>query len=146
MFKDWTVASNLTIGSGSPQTPSYTASVQGTGVTGSLRPDFTGAPIYAAPAGYYLNRAAYRVPAAGQWGNAGRNTITGPSQFSLNANMVRTFRMGDRYNMDLNVSATNVLNHVTFGGWNTSISNGQFGLPTGPNGMRSIQTSLRLRF
>ena len=146
MFKDWTVASALVIGSGTPLTPGYTASVAGTGVTGSLRPDLTGAPIYAAPAGLHLNPAAYRVPAAGQWGNAGRNTITGPSQFSLNANMVRTFRMGDRYNMDVNVTAQNVLNHVTFGSWNTSISNGQFGLPTGANGMRSIQTSLRLRF
>jgi hypothetical protein len=146
MFKDWTVGSALTIGSGTPLNPGYTASVAGTGVTGSLRPDLTGAPIYAAPAGLFLNPAAFRIPAAGQWGNAGRNTITGPSQFSLNANMVRTFRLGDRYNMDLNVSATNVLNHVTFANWTTSISSGQFGLPAGPNAMRSIQTSLRLRF
>jgi hypothetical protein len=146
MFKDWTVASQLTIGSGTPLTPGYIASVSGTGVTGSLRPDFTGASIYAAPPGLFLNPAAYRVPAAGQWGNAGRNTITGPSQFSLNANMVRTFRMGDRYNMDVSVAAQNVLNHVTLANWNTSISSGQFGLPTGANGMRSIQTTLRLRF
>ena len=146
MFKDWTVASALVIGSGTPLTPSYIATVQGTGVTGTLRPDFTGASIYAAPNGLHLNPAAYRTPAAGQWGNAGRNTITGPSQFSLNANMVRTFRLGDRYNMDLNLNATNVLNHVTLAGWNTSISNQQFGQPTGATGMRSIQTSLVLRF
>ena len=146
MFKDWTVASNLTIGSGSPLTPTYSGSVLGTGVTGSLRPDFTGASIYAAPAGLHLNPAAYRVPAVGQWGNAGRNTITGPSQFSLNANMVRTFRMGDRYNMDVNVAAQNLLNRVTISSWNTLISSGQFGLPTSANGMRSIQTTLRLRF
>jgi len=146
MFKDWTVASQLTIGSGTPLTPGYIASVSGTGVTGSLRPDFTGAPIYAAPAGLFLNPAAYRLPAVGQWGNAGRNSITGPSQFSLNASMVRTFRVGDRYNMDINVSAQNVLNHVTFTNWNTNITNAQFGLPVGPSQMRVIQTSARLRF
>ena len=83
---------------------------------------------------------------AGQWGNAGRNSITGPSQFALNASLGRTFPWRDRYSIDLRVDATNMLNHVTFKTWNTIISSAQFGLPATVNPMRAVQTTLRLRF
>ena len=73
LFKEWTFASQMTVGSGLPLTPIYLAPVTGTGVTGNLRPDITGASVNAAPPGLSLNPAAYRVPASGQWGNAGRN-------------------------------------------------------------------------
>ncbi len=146
LFKEWTLASQLTVGSGLPQTPVYIAPVRGTGVTGTLRPDVTGAPVYAAPAGLFLNPEAFRAPAAGQWGNAGRNSITGPSQFILNASLGRTIPLKDRYNLDLRFDAANVLNHVTFQSWDTRVSSAQFGLPSRANAMRSIQTTLRLRF
>jgi hypothetical protein len=146
LFKEWTVASQLTMGSGLPQTPIYFAAVRGTGVTGNLRPDVTGVSIHDAPPGLFLNPAAFSVPAAGQWGNAGRNSITGPSQFTLNASLGRSFPWRDRYNIDVRLDATNVLNHVTFRNWNTTVTNAQFGLPVSPNAMRSIQTTARLRF
>jgi hypothetical protein len=146
LLREWTFASQLTVGSGQPQTPVYLAAVRGTGVTGSLRPNLTGASVDEAPAGLFVNPAAFAVPAAGQWGNAGRNTITGPSQFLLNASLGRSFPWGDRYGVDLRFDATNVLNHVTYQGWITNITSAQFGLPSRANAMRSIQTTLRLRF
>jgi trimeric autotransporter adhesin len=139
------VATQITAGSGLPLTPVYFAAVPGTGVTGSYRPDYTGAPLYAAPPGLFLNPAAVRTPAAGQWGDAGRNSITGPAQFSLNASLARTFRLSDRLNMDLRLDSVNALNHVTFQSWNTTV-NPQFGLPTAANAMRTVQLYLRLRF
>jgi hypothetical protein len=145
-LKEWTVASQLNVGSGLPQTPLYFAAVPGTGVTGTLRPDVTGASVEAAPPGLFLNPAAFRTPAAGQWGNAGRNSIVGPRQFVLNASLGRSFRLNDRYNVDLRVDATNVLNHVTFKNWNTTVTSAQFGLPSRVDPMRSVQTTLRLRF
>ena len=118
----------------------------GTGVTGSIRANYTGADPYAAPAGLHLNPAAYAAPAPGQWGNAGRNTITGPAQFSLNASASRTFRWGDHLNADLRVDATNALNHPVFPSWNTVITSAQFGLPNPAGQMRTLQTTLRVRF
>ena len=44
--------------------------VQGTGVTGPIRPDYTGKSVYDAPSGLFLNPAAYAAPAPGKWGNA----------------------------------------------------------------------------
>jgi hypothetical protein len=146
LLKEWTFATEITAGSGLPQTPVYLAPVQGTGVTGTIRPDYTGQPLYASPAGFYLNPAAYSTPVPGQWGNAGRNSITGPAQFTLNASFGRTFRVSDRFNLDFRVDSTNVLNHVTFTTWNTTINSTQFGLPAAANAMRSLQTTLRLRF
>lgn len=146
LFKEWTFLSQINVGSGLPLTPLYPEPVTGTGVTGPVRPNYTGAPLYTASGGLFLNPQAYTAPLAGEWGDAGRNSITGPVQFSLNASMGRTFRWGDRFNIDLLVASTNPLNHVTWASWVTTIDNAQFGLPTGANAMRSLQTTLRLRF
>ncbi len=146
LFKEWTLFTKITVGSGLPQTPIYLAAVPGTGVTGPIRPDRTGAPIYGGAPGYFLNAAAYTAPLSGQWGNAGRNSIIGPAQFSLNASAGRTFRLHGRYNLDLRVDSTNLLNHVTYTTWNSTVTSPQFGLPIAANAMRSMQTTLRLRF
>jgi hypothetical protein len=145
LLKGWTITSQLTTGSGLPLTPYYLATTPGTGFTGAIRASLSGAPTDA-PDGYYLNPSAYTTPASGQWGNAGRNSGTGPMQFGLNAGITRTFPWSSRLNMDFRIDATNVLNHVTYSSVNTLVSSPQFGLPSAASQMRRIQTSLRLRF
>jgi trimeric autotransporter adhesin len=145
LFKGWTVTSQLTTGSGLPITPVYLVPVPGTGVTGTVRASLTGAPLDA-PAGYYLNPAAYAPPAPGQWGNAGRNSVTGPAQFNLAAAVARTFQWTERLSLDWRIDASNVLNRETYTGVNTIIGGPQFGLPSQSNTPRKIQSTLRLRF
>lgn len=144
LVRDWTLASQYTVGSGLPLTPVYFAPVAGTGVTGSVRPNYTGAPQFLADG--RLNPAAYAIPAAGSWGNAGRNTITGPKQLSVNASLGRTFRSAERVNFDFRIDASNVLNNVTYPSWNTVLGSAQFGLPLVANPMRTLQTAFRVRF
>jgi hypothetical protein len=127
-------------------TPIYPGASGRTGFTGQLRPNYTGAPLYAAPTGQFLNPDAYSAPLPGQWGDAGRNSITGPYQFSLNASLGRTFRLNDRLNIDWRFDATNALNHVTFPTWGTTVGGAQFGLPINANQMRRMVGNLRLRF
>lgn len=146
LFRGWASEFQLNIGSGLPLTPVYFAAVKGTGVTGNMRPDVTGASITDAPPGLFLNPAAYRLPAEGQWGNAGRNSITGPLQFSLNSSLVRNFLWRDRYSCELRIDAMNLLNHVTVTSWNTMVGSAQFGLPAAADTMRTIQITLRFRF
>ncbi len=138
LFKEWTFASQITAGSGLPETPIYLAPVEGTGVTGTIRPDYLG--------GYFLDRASYAAPLAGQWGSAGRDTITGPAQFGLNASLGRVFRLSNRLNLETRVDSTNALNHVTYTAWNTVVNSTQFGLAAAANAMRSMQVTARLRF
>jgi hypothetical protein len=145
-FKEWTVATNVNAGTGLPLSPVYSATTAGSGVNQNLRPDFTGLSVNSAPAGLFLNPAAYTAPAPGTWGNAGRDSITGPSQFSMNMTMLRTFRMTDRMSLDVQATASNLLNHVTYPSWNTTLGSLQFGLPTTANAMRSMSTNVRLRF
>jgi hypothetical protein len=146
-IKDWTFSSGLNVASGTPLTPIYSQIVVGTGVSGSIRPDYTSAPLYSPPIGHFLNPAAVAKPAAGHWGNAGRNSIVGPERFGLNASMSRTFRFSDRVSADFRLDAANVLNHVTFSSWNTNASSSQFGLPpSSANQMRTVQSTLRVRF
>jgi hypothetical protein len=138
LLKEWTIATQITAGTGLPLTPRYVAAVQGTGVTDSIRPDYIGGPA--------LSPSSYAAPAPGQWGNAGRNSITGPPQFTITASLGRTFRVTDRINVDLRVDASNPLNYVTYPSWNTVVNSAQFGLPMTANQMRMLQTTLRMRF
>lgn len=155
VLKEWTALGTIVAGTGLPETPVYLEAVHGTGFTGSIRPDRTSAPIYAGVPGHHLDAAAYTAPQAGQWGDAGRDSITGPSQFTLNASLARTFRLDKRYTLDVRVDSTNLLNHVVFTSWNTTLNptagsqiaaNPIFGLPTSANAMRSLLTTVRLRF
>jgi trimeric autotransporter adhesin len=146
LFKEWTFYTTITAGTGLPLTPTYFAPAEGSGTAGALRPDYTGAPVYAAPPGLSLNPAAYAAPLPGEWGTAGRDSITGPAQFTLNASMARVFRLNDRFNLDLRVDSTNTLNHVTYPSWNTQFGNSQFGLPASANAMRALVTTVRVRF
>ncbi len=146
LLKEWTVLTEVVTGTGLPQTPVYLAAVPGTGFTGTIRPNPTGEPIYASHANVHLNGAAYTAPLIGEWGTAGRNSITGPGQFTLDTSLARTFRPSGRFFLDARIDATNLLNHAVFTGWNTTVNSTQFGLPLAANPMRSIETTLRLRF
>jgi hypothetical protein len=155
-YKEWTLLTNISVGSGLPETPIVPGIVPGTGDSGIVRAALTGQPIYSSSTpGVYLNANAFTTPQSGQWGNARRDSITGPNQFSLGASLARTFRLHDRYTLDAHIDANNVLNHVTFSSFNTSVSgfnssglpnNPLFGTHAGPNGMRSVSITMRLRF
>ena len=146
LFKDWMFTGQVTTGSGLPFTPIYFAPVGGTGIIGATRPSLTGIDPDDAPDGYYANREAFQPPAPGEWGTAGRNSLTGPAPFSLNAAVARTFRISERISMDWRIDAFNVLNRVTYATVNPLITSPQFGLPTRTNDMRRLRSSLRLRF
>jgi hypothetical protein len=149
LLKDWTLTNAISVGSGMPLTPTVggvSSTTTGTGITDSLRANATGLPVNAAMSGQPFNYLAFAIPAPGQWGNAGRDTITGPTQFSLNGSAGRTFRVTERKSIDLRFDATNALNHVTFARFNTTIGSNNLGLLSNPSNMRSMTATLRFRF
>lgn len=154
VYKEWTFVNSITYGTGLPQTAFINEEIPGTGFTGILRPNTTGASVNNAPIGAFVNLGAFALPAAGQFGNAARNSITGPAQFSLNATLARSFHLKDRYSLSVEFDANNLLNHATYTSWFTNISalgvdptfNPLFGTAAGVNQMRTIKTIARLRF
>ncbi len=145
VYKEWTINTQINVGSGLPETPINSA-VLVSGYSAFVRPDVTGAPLYNAPAGRFVNPAAFAAAPTGQFGDARRDAIIGPNQFSLNATMLRTFRMTPKLNLDVTIAATNALNHVTFTNLYTGITSTQFGLPSAANPMRVLQATFRLRY
>jgi hypothetical protein len=149
LLKDWTFQNGITLRTGSPLTAisgGNRATTTGTGITGSVRADATGLPLSPATPGDGFNLSAFAAPAAGLWGDAGRDTIPGPLVFSLNGSLSRVFRIGERRSIDLRFDATNALNHPTITGWGTTINNSTFGLPTAASAMRKMTANLRFRF
>ena len=156
LYKEWTIQNVITWGTGLPLTPLINEIVPGTGFSGTLRPDIVpGTSIYATGSpSQFLNINAFALPPSGQFGTAGRDSITGPDQFSLNASMARSFHLKDRYSLSVEFDANNFLNHVTYTSYITNISqlgttaalNPAFGTAAGTNSMRKIVSIVRLRF
>jgi hypothetical protein len=149
LLRDWTVMNSLMIRTGMPLTATAggTRSIAGgTGVSGSVRADATGLPIDATSTSPYFNTAAFAQPAAGSWGDAGRNTIPGPTTFSLNASLGRSFHVSERSSIELRMEANNVLNRVTITGFGTTVGSSTFGVASSAAAMRKMTASLRFRF
>ena len=136
----------FTVGTGFPETPIFPAAVPGTGWIGPLRPGPDRRSSLWRPEWRASQCVRIHPPAAGAWGNAGRNSITGPNTFSLDGAMQRTFRPNKHFYLDARIDATNLLNHPVFTGWNTVVQSTQFGLPQSVNQMRSMQATMRVRF
>ena len=145
IVKGWTIASDVTAGSSLPLTPIYLAAIRGSGFVG-VRPDFTGAPIDAAPEGAYANASAFTAPVAGAWGTAGRNSMRGAPQFRADLSVARLFAWGDRRSVESRVDVTNVFNVVTFASVYTTVGSPAFGFPSVANPMRKTLLTIRVRF
>jgi hypothetical protein len=148
LLQDWTISGSVNAASGHPFTARVLGNLTntgGTGAVGSGRADATGIPE-ASGSGYF-NVLAFTVPTGGGFGDAGRNTIIGPGTFSMNLGISRSFRLGDdRRRLEFRVDSTNFTNHVNITGIGTVVNAVDYGLATAAGGMRSITTSLRLRF
>jgi len=154
-YKEWTVRTSIKVASGLPETPIVPVTVVGATYSGIIRADYVGGPIHLKSPGRFLNPNAFQAPQSGQWGTARRDSITGPNQFSMDASMQRDFRLPGRYSLSAQVDASNILNHVAYSSWNTTLpvplpvgtgSISQFGAPTGTNSMRTMSITMRLRF
>lgn len=147
ILKGWTFQSNISAGSGLPFSPVYSLPTPVTGTSGTLRPEYIGGDIYQHAAGRFLNSQAFAAPPPGQWGDAGRDSLTGPNQFTMNGSMARSFQ--DKYTVTVN--ASNVLNHPVFSAWNSTFNpllpnGGQFGLLQPPGSMRQLTATFRWTF
>ncbi len=148
LLKDWTLTGNVSFSSGTPLTARVLgnlADTSGTGAVGAGRADATGLPINGG-GGDFFNLAAFTIPPSGRFGDAGRNTINGPAQFSLNAGLGRSFSLSERRRLEFRLDANNVLNHVNITGIGTVVNALTYGLPLSAGGMRTVTGTVRFRF
>ncbi len=147
LLKDWQISGSITAQTGNPLTARVlgnTAQLAQTGGTGSERADATGEPIESGSGFFNLN--AFTVVPAGQYGNAGRNTIPGPGTFALNTALARSFTFAERRRLEFRVESNNVLNHVNYTSLYTVVNAVNYGLPSAAGQMRTLDAVVRFRF
>jgi hypothetical protein len=144
IVRGWQMNGNLTATSGSTFTATVSGDPSGTGIPGQARAQATGLPVTNGSG--YFNPAAFVIPATGTYGDAGRNTIPGIPNFTMNASVTRTFRFQERHRLTLSINSSNPLNHVNVTGIGTVIGSLTEGLPQSAGGMRTLTIQTRFNF
>jgi outer membrane receptor protein involved in Fe transport len=146
----WMWNGNVTIQSGPP----FTARVVGdfadvaSGVNGTLRANMTGQPVNLSdptPAEWF-NTKAFTKPSPGTFGDAGRNTITGPGSVLVNMGLVRNVSLAAHRIFSLRIQANNVFNTPQFTAIDTVVNSPTLGQVVSAGQMRTVQLQARLRF
>jgi hypothetical protein len=81
-----------------------------------------------------------------EFGNLGKNVISGPGFWNLDASLFRNFQMGERYRLQFRAEAFSIANTPQWNNPNTDINSSNFGKITGAGGARSIQLGAKLMF
>jgi hypothetical protein len=156
----WSLSNIFTAASGSPFNVTDGSDVSLSGVSAD-RPNLVGNPWVAgtvaanptcvAPATIgtlrgFFNPCAFALQPAGTFGNEGRNILFGPGHYNLDSAIWRSFRIREKYDLNLRGEAFNILNHAWWGNPSAALS-GTPGLITAAgNSQRILQVAMKLVF
>jgi len=126
-------------------------------INSGQRPDcVAGVPLYPAEqtVQHWLNSAAFAMPAAGTWGNCGRNLVRAPGIWQMDTALQKRVPLNERVAVSFRGEVFNVFNRAQYGSPIVSLPSGNFGLitgafnstPTGTGTPRDIELMLRLDF
>jgi hypothetical protein len=147
---DWSLTGSIHYASGFPLTPRVvgaSADVQAGGY-GALRPDLAGEPVHLSQptAERFFNTGAFTAPLAGRYGDAGRNIIIGPSSFTFDAGLAKSFTIAERHNLLFQAKVTNLLNRPRFTRVDANLNSLSYGQITGVGEMRTVQIGFQYSF
>jgi hypothetical protein len=140
----WQVNGIMTLQSGQPFTP-HTTTFDPYRNESFNRPDVAGDPNANVPSGLAFNPAAFRLPAPGTFGNAGRNIIRGDGFHTVDLSLFKNFAISETWRLQFRAEAVNSFNHVNYQGpiVNLNATPGAFIAAAPP---RIIQFGLKLSF
>ena len=152
----WQANGIYTFHTGLPSTATLTSGLasQEVNTGGSDRPNQIAAaalPSSQRSLAEYFNTAAFAaLPAASYvFGNAGRDTIRGPSFSNLDCSLFKNFEIKERYKLQVRGEFFNVANHPNYGQPGTSFGTATFGtitsLASNAN-MRQVQLGAKILF
>jgi hypothetical protein len=156
MFGGWRIATLGILHTGIANTVFIGTNTYGNSNFTNQRPNWVGgAPLYPEhqTVNNFLNSAPYGMPAAGTFGNLGRNTINGPSFVQLDLSFLKTFTFKESRTLEYRFEIFNVPNHPNFGQPNTTYGTANFGRifdtfgrTLGIGTSRQIQMALKFNF
>jgi hypothetical protein len=120
LVSGWQLNTIVNLQSGFPFTPILGFNQSRDGDTGNPdRPDMapgrTLQGIYLRTPEHWVDATAFTLPAAGTFGNAGRNILIGPGLADLDLSMFKTTRLTERSSLQFRAEAFNLLNHTNLG-------------------------------
>jgi hypothetical protein len=158
-FSGWQLGGIGTAKTGLPLnvTITRTASTLPDQLNSSQRPNYVaGQPLYPSDQTpqNWLNAAAFVLPAAGTWGNAGRDLVRAPGIWQLDLSLQKRFQIREHASISFRAEAFNIFNRAQYGSPVVSLPGANFGLiqssynsnPTGSGTPREIQLMLRVDF
>ena len=157
----WRVSTLMTIMSGLPM--AFTANGTSLAAPGNTQTPDLVAPVTishnvgAYPNNPWFSTSSFAAPTApGAFGTVGRNYLSGPNFFDLDATLAKSIRFTERYNMEIRLEAFGVTNTPQFFFTsNGGTSNGttyspdpksSFGHITSATGGRTLQLGLKFNF
>jgi hypothetical protein len=147
LLRSWILAGNITAMSGLPYTARVLGNLSdsgGSGNFGASRADATGLGVTGGTG--LFNKAAFAPPSQGAFGNAGRDTIPGPSRFSMNLSITRSFHATERHHIEMRIEGANITNTAIFTNFGTVLNALNYGLPVATLPMRTFKATLRYKF
>ncbi len=94
----------------------------------------------------YFNTAAFTAPAAGTFGDSGRNNLRMPGTRNWDMSLSKRVPIAETKNIQLRGDFFNILNHLSYNSVQTTLGNAAFGSINGADPARAIQLALRLEF
>jgi hypothetical protein len=155
ILSGWRVSSFLTLMTGLPLY--FTASSTSLQAPGNTQTPDLVAPVKIlhgiGPLNPWFTTSSFAAPAANTFGNVGRNFLSGPGFFDLDASLSKSIRFTERYNLDLRLEAFGVTNTPQFffasnGGTaaGTTLGSTSFGQITSATGGRQLQLGVKFNF
>ncbi len=144
----WQFNGALSVYSGTPMTFSYSATSLNT-PGNSQRANITG-PISVlgniGPGQKWFDTAPFSIPAAATFGNAGRNTMSGPGYWNLDLSLSKKFYFTERFKAEMRAEAFNLTNTPHFNNPSASLDSTAFGTVTSAFGERQVQLGVKFLF
>jgi len=143
----WQVSSITYLRTGTPFSPSFTATQ--TGWRGGRPNRVAGADLYPAEKtmSQWFSPAAFSVPALFTFGNASRNLLYGPGDIVIDVSVLKDFRFYERFVAQFRAEFFNFPNHFNWGGAGSNISTAAtVGRISSGGDPRQIQFGLKILF
>jgi hypothetical protein len=162
LVNGWQMNALVSLHSGSPFSVTTGTNVSGT-FEGGDRASVTADPFSGVDqslqsrAVQWFNKAAFTTPAAGTYGNLGRDVFNGPGFNDVDYSLFKNTPVTERISTQFRVEVFNIANRINLGSPSASLSSGSFGKVTstaagssapgiGPGEPRNIQLALKVIF
>ena len=143
---DWELSGIYRANTGSPFNPVISVDNSRTTVRRD-RPNLIGNPNLSNPTpGKWWDAAAFAIPAAGTFGTAGRNILTGPGVSLWDFSVQKNFRVREGQQLQFRFDLFNFLNHPNFNTPVATVNAANFGAVSTAQDSRQMQLGLRYSF